>query len=81
MFAAAKQRLEREHNQRAWAVWHIAALPRAKEMPDLSRLQVRSQRSSAQSWQEQLQIMQMWAAQRQQAQQLLEQEDETINGR
>jgi hypothetical protein len=81
MFAAAKQRLEREHNQRAWAVWHIAALPRAKEMPDLSKLQVRSQRSTGQTWQEQFQVMQMWAAQQQQAMRLLEQEDRATNGR
>jgi hypothetical protein len=41
IFAGERDRLEREHNERAWAVWHIAALPRAKKMPELQKLQHR----------------------------------------
>ena len=31
-------RLQREHNERAWAAWHIAAMSRAKKMPKLKEL-------------------------------------------
>ena len=33
--------LQREHNERAWVAWHIAALSRQKTLPKLSKLQVR----------------------------------------
>jgi len=34
----AALKLMREHNSRAWATWHIAALSRAKKMPKLREL-------------------------------------------
>jgi hypothetical protein len=30
--------LEREHNERAWLAWHIAAMPRMKDFPKLEKL-------------------------------------------
>lgn len=30
--------LRREHNDRAWLAWHVAALGRVKKMPKLDRL-------------------------------------------
>lgn len=33
---------QREHNERAWLGWHIAALSRAKKLPDLRKLQARA---------------------------------------
>lgn len=39
----------REHNDRAWSAWHMAALHRTKRMPTLRKLQVRDRRP--QSWQ------------------------------
>ncbi len=36
----AAVRIRNEHNARAWAVWHVAALGRAKTIPPLRRLLV-----------------------------------------
>lgn len=41
MLDGKRQAIEREHNERAWAVWHIAALPKMKKFPDLAKLQYR----------------------------------------
>ena len=35
---AAIWRYDREHQQRAWLAWHIAALGRAKRLPSLRKL-------------------------------------------
>jgi len=37
VFEAATWRYEREHHQRAWLAWHMAALSRAKRLPSLKR--------------------------------------------
>lgn len=31
-------RLAREHDERAWAAWHIAALTRTKKFPELKKM-------------------------------------------
>ena len=36
-FEATQKRHEAEHQARAWAVWHVAALGRSKKMPELRR--------------------------------------------
>jgi hypothetical protein len=51
----------RDHNQRAWMVWHIAALQRSKKLPRLKSM-IAKEKPRAQSWQEQASIMQLWAA-------------------
>jgi hypothetical protein len=38
------QRREREHNERAWHAWHVAALPRAKRFPKLDTMLVKPRR-------------------------------------
>lgn len=35
----AAERARREHDARAWAVWHAAALPKMRTLPPLTRLQ------------------------------------------
>lgn len=50
-----------EHNGLMCQAWHIEALRRAKKLPKLDKLLVK-QRRPRQSWQEQMQIMSMWAA-------------------
>jgi hypothetical protein len=34
--------LARQHNERAWLAWHIAALPRAKKFPKLEKMMVKA---------------------------------------
>jgi hypothetical protein len=51
----AAARIDREHNELAWAAWHIAFLPRAKRAPALSDMIVGPKRTAkAKPWQEQL---------------------------
>lgn len=50
----------RDQNARAWMVWHIAALQRAKKLPKLKTMMVK-EKPRVQSWQEQQMIMQSWA--------------------
>jgi hypothetical protein len=59
-----EMRLDREHNERAWIVWHVDALRRAKRLPRIERLLAKSKRRgrATQTWQEQHQIMAAWAA-------------------
>lgn len=59
---AAARRLEREHNDRAWLAWHVAALTRVKKMPKLQSLTVKRRRRRPQTWQEQLAICKMITA-------------------
>lgn len=58
---AALVRHRNEHNARAWLAWHVAALYRAKKMPPLKKLMAQEKRRR-QTWQEQLQIAQLWQA-------------------
>lgn len=56
-------RMEREHNSRAWAVWHVAALSKAKKMPSLKKMQIKLRRRKAPlSWQEQDKILTAYSA-------------------
>jgi hypothetical protein len=50
----------REHNQRAWLAWHVAALHRAKKLPTLKSMLARD-KPRAQSWQEQSNILASWS--------------------
>lgn len=55
--------MEREHNDRAWMTWHIAALQRVKRIPPLRKLQVRPRRSlRKQSPAEHLAAVKAWVA-------------------
>lgn len=58
---AAAARRRNEHNERAWAVWHVAALQRAKKLPPLEQLYAK-EKPRRQTWQEQLKIAEMWQA-------------------
>jgi hypothetical protein len=46
--------IEREHNDRAWLAWHIAALQRTRRMPKLDELthrrRMKRRQSSAEFW-------------------------------
>lgn len=35
IFRGAAKRVKREHNERVWLAWHIAALSKAEKMPRL----------------------------------------------
>ncbi|MGE4339148.1 MAG: hypothetical protein AB7E55_24710 [Pigmentiphaga sp.] len=52
----------REHNDRAWLAWHVAALQRADKLPKLKTLlhREKSQAPQRKSWQEQLAIARQW---------------------
>jgi hypothetical protein len=69
IFAGAQRRLDREHNRRTWQTWHLARFMRMKRLPSLERIMVQGHQDSKprQTWQEQLRIMEMWAARQQQA--------------
>lgn len=58
----AAERLRRDHDELAWAVWHAAALPRAKKMPDLKKLQSEgsARRVPKQDWRSQEAILSNW---------------------
>lgn len=70
ILAGVQARLDREQNTLAWQAWLGAALSRTKKLPSLKSLMKKTRRQ--QTWQEQLQIMNQWAAQRQQAAKMLE---------
>lgn len=40
---------DREHNKLAWLAWHVAALSRAKKLPKLEALFVKTRRQTVQS--------------------------------
>lgn len=48
-FEAVQDRLDREHNERAWLVWHMAVLPRQKRIPPLKKLQIQPRRKKRQT--------------------------------
>ena len=59
----AKERVLREHNDRAWQAWTTAALMRKKKLPDLKRLlSTMASDKPHQTWQQQLAIMDRWVA-------------------
>ncbi len=61
--AAHITRHKREHVERAWTAWHIAALPRLKRFPDFRQfVRPPDEAPRAQSWQEQLNMAVRWAA-------------------
>jgi hypothetical protein len=53
-----------EHNNRAILAWNIAALSRARRLPNVDTLFVREERQQPhrQTWQEQYALMQQWEA-------------------
>lgn len=55
-------RLDREHNERAWAAWHAAYLPMAKRAVPLSDLTVGQRKKPPRSWEEQLSAWEAYAA-------------------
>lgn len=58
---AQGRRLEREHNERAWLVWHVAKLMRAKKIPELKVLLAkRVTPRERQSPEHQMMIMNQW---------------------
>jgi hypothetical protein len=53
----------RLHNRTAWLAWHVAALSRAKKLPTLKSMMVsKKQPQRRQTWQEQMAVMDQWAA-------------------
>lgn len=54
--------VHRGHNERMSLAWHVAALMRTKKLPKLERLLLRATKKTQQTWQEQLAVMERWAA-------------------
>jgi hypothetical protein len=50
--------LQREAQERAWLAWHVAALQRAKKLPDFKKFVPRDKKP--QSADEQARILDMW---------------------
>ena len=61
---ASASRLKREHNDRAWMVWHIEALSRAKKLPKLKDLThgATQKQTRRQTVEEQIAIAHRWTA-------------------
>lgn len=58
----------REHNERAWLAWHIAALQRSKKLPKLKTLFSKAtSRTRRMTWQQQMAVMDQWVAHTQRA--------------
>jgi hypothetical protein len=57
----AMQRLEIEHDARAWLAWHTAYLPAAKKRPKLKDLMVK-RKARRQTVEEQIAIAKQWTA-------------------
>nr|BDD46021.1 hypothetical protein 9 [Pseudomonadaceae bacterium]BDD46438.1 hypothetical protein 8 [bacterium] len=60
----ATSRLKREHNDRAWAVWHTEALARQKKLPKLKDLTFGAPKKEKrrQTVEEQIAIAHRWTA-------------------
>jgi hypothetical protein len=55
--------MRREHNERAWAAWHVAALSRAKKIPKLETLLIKDgPAKAARSTQDMGAVLDMWRA-------------------
>jgi hypothetical protein len=50
----ALDRIDAEHNGRAWLAWNGAALARSRRLPRLDTLFARSRRRRRQTWREQM---------------------------
>jgi hypothetical protein len=59
-FKAAALRRRRDHNDRAWLAFHIAAFQRVKKIPKLDKLMIKER--IVQPWHEQMAIMDAWAS-------------------
>jgi len=59
---AARERIEFEHNARAWAAWHTAALQRSRKMVPLKQLLVGDVRRERQTPEEKRAILRAIAA-------------------
>jgi hypothetical protein len=53
------ERQRREHNNRAWHVWHTAVLPQQKRIPHLKSLMIPEHTKRAQTWQDQMHVARM----------------------
>lgn len=62
IISGAQDRMLREHNERAWLAWHTAALMRAKKMPNIKKLMSKAPGRTAQTWQQQMAVMDQWVA-------------------
>jgi len=62
MFDAVRERREREHNERAWLAWHIAALQRQKKLKPLKDLLIKPRSRKRQTPAEQKAILRAIAA-------------------
>jgi len=62
VFEGASQRIEREHQGRAWLAWHTAALPRLKTFPKLESLTGTKRHARRQTVSEMEAIFAAWAA-------------------
>lgn len=68
VFDGHAERLKREHNDRAWAVWHIAFLTvyapeKADQFPTLSRLRIADQKPQPRTagWEDEFARFSAWA--------------------
>lgn len=71
IIGGAQDRLLREHNERAWLAWHVAALSRAKKMPKLKTMMSKAASRRTQTWQEQMAVMDAWVAHTERAEERL----------
>lgn len=64
VFAGAAERLQREHQGRAWQAWHVATLTRmdAKKFPSLESLMGVKRKATRQTVSEMDAIFRAWAA-------------------
>jgi hypothetical protein len=56
----AGDRLQREHDQRAWLAWHTAGMPLMKKFPDLKDLQTPKPKKR-QTPEEMMAVMRAWS--------------------
>jgi hypothetical protein len=62
-YQAREIRLRREHNDRAWLAWHIAALQRTqKRLPPITKLMFKEKIIKPQTWQEQRRVVRIMNA-------------------
>jgi hypothetical protein len=40
IFAGEREREDYEHNELAWAAWHIAAMPKMRDFPNIEKLMI-----------------------------------------
>lgn len=59
-FKGKAAQFRREHNERAWMVWHIVAMPRSKRLPPIRKLMVKDRDRRPQSSEQMLSIAKQW---------------------